>query len=123
MTFLIIISCTLPIYAFMHSNSNSIIQLIFVSFTKPGDRPVINSSLTAQGLFICFFVCLFSWLVFKNIFIFRNGEGKEKERERNINVWLPLACPTLGTWPATQACALIGNRTGNPLVHSLCSIH
>ena len=22
-----------------------------------------------------------------------------------------------GTWPATQACALTGNRTGNPLVH------
>ena len=28
------------------------------------------------------------------------------ERERNINVWLPLASPLLGTWPATQACAL-----------------
>ena len=29
--------------------------------------------------------------------------------------------PLLGTWPATQACALTenqtGNRTGNPLVH------
>ena len=30
------------------------------------------------------------------------GEGKEKERERNINVWLPLMHPKLGTWPATQ---------------------
>ena len=28
--------------------------------------------------------------------------------ERNINVWLPLAQPLLGTWPATQACALLG---------------
>ena len=27
--------------------------------------------------------------------------------------------PSLGTWPTTQACALIGNRTGNPLVHRL----
>ena len=36
--------------------------------------------------------------------------------ERNINVWLPLTHPLLGTWPTTQACALIGNRTGNPLV-------
>ena len=34
------------------------------------------------------------------------GEGREKERERNINVWLPLTYPPLGTWPATQACAL-----------------
>ena len=27
-----------------------------------------------------------------------------------------LSCPQLGTWPATQACALTGNRTGNPSV-------
>ena len=25
------------------------------------------------------------------------GEGREKERERNINVWLPVMCPLLGT--------------------------
>ena len=46
-------------------------------------------------------------------------EGKEKERERNINVWLPLTCLHLGTWPSTQARALTGNRTGNPVVHRL----
>ena len=39
-------------------------------------------------------------------------------RERNINVWLPLAHPLLGTWPATQACALTGNPTSEPLVRS-----
>ena len=44
-------------------------------------------------------------------------EGKEKERERNINVWWPLACPQLGTWPTSQAFALTGNQTGNPLFH------
>ena len=44
-------------------------------------------------------------------------EGKKKERERNINVWLPLLRPPLETWPATQACALTGNQTGDPLVH------
>ena len=38
------------------------------------------------------------------------------KRERNINVWLPLTCPLLGTWPATQACGLTGNQTGDPLV-------
>ena len=46
--------------------------------------------------------------------------------ERNIS-WLPLTCPQLGTWPATQACALTGNRTSdlsvcrlalNPLSHT-----
>ena len=36
------------------------------------------------------------------------GERREKERERN-NDRLPLACPLLGTWPTTQACALTGN--------------
>ena len=43
-------------------------------------------------------------------------EGKEEERERNINVWLPLMCPKLGTWPATQECSLTRNWTGDPLV-------
>ena len=33
----------------------------------------------------------------------------EKERDRNINVWLRLMHPLLGTWPATQACALTGD--------------
>ena len=45
------------------------------------------------------------------------GEGREKEWERNISVWLPLVYPSPGTWPATQACALTGNRTGDPLIH------
>ena len=44
-------------------------------------------------------------------------KGREKKRERNINVWLPLMHPLLGTWPATQACALTGNQTSDPLVH------
>ena len=52
------------------------------------------------------------------IYLFlERGEGKEKETEGNINVWLPLACPLLGTWPATQACALTGNQTSDPLIH------
>ena len=55
------------------------------------------------------------YLLFKKDFIhlyLERGEGREKGRERNINVWLPLAHPLLGTWPTTQACALIGNWTG-----------
>ena len=43
----------------------------------------------------------------------------EKERERNINMWLPLTGPPLGSWPETQAFALTGNQTGNPLVRRL----
>ena len=37
--------------------------------------------------------------------------------ERNINAWLPLMHPQLGTWPATEACALTRNQTSDPLVH------
>ena len=33
------------------------------------------------------------------------GKGG-REREKNINVWLPLTCPLLVTWPEIQACAL-----------------
>ena len=55
---------------------------------------------------------------FKNIYLFfERGKGREKEKERNINVWLPLARPQWGTWPATQAFTLTGNRTQDPLVH------
>ena len=57
-------------------------------------------------------------LFFNKDFIYlflEKGEGKEKEG--NINVWLLLMCPLLGSWPATQACALTGNRTDNPMVY------
>ena len=57
-------------------------------------------------------------LIFKKYFLnlfLERGEGKE----RNINVWLPLLHPLLETWPTTQACALIRNRTSDPLVHRL----
>ena len=43
-------------------------------------------------------------------------DRREKERERNINVWLPVTQPQLGTWPATQACALTENRIQDSLV-------
>ena len=59
----------------------------------------------------------YSWTFLKRFYVFIFRE-REKERERNISVWLPLVHPILGTWPATQACALTGNRTGNPLLHS-----
>ena len=41
---------------------------------------------------------------------------KEGKREGNLNVSLPLVCPLLGAWPITQASALTGNGTGDPLV-------
>ena len=49
--------------------------------------------------------CIYMFKDFIYLFLER-GEGKEKEKEGNINVWLPHVHPLLGTWPATQACAL-----------------
>ena len=50
-------------------------------------------------------------------FSLERREGRETPMfERNID-WLPLTHPQLGTWSATQACALTGNRTCNLLVH------
>ena len=48
----------------------------------------------------CVFFSFFFNFLFIIVFLER-GEGKEKERERNTNVWLPLGCPLLGTWPKT----------------------
>ena len=56
------------------------------------------------------------------LFIFRE-RGREEEGERNISVWLPLVRPLLGTWPVTLACALTGNRRGDPLVLRLALNH
>ena len=54
--------------------------------------------------------------LFFYLLIFREGKGRRK-RGREINVWLPLVRPLLGTWPTTEACALTGNQTGDALVH------
>ena len=48
--------------------------------------------------------------VLKRCYLFlERGEGREKEKERNINVWLRLVHLPLGSWPATQECALSRN--------------
>ena len=59
------------------------------------------------------------WFFKKYLFIYLlfGVEGREKEKARNITVWLPLTHTQLRTWPTTQACALTGNQTGDPLVH------
>ena len=55
--------------------------------------------------------------LFKKDFIYLLLEkGKGKEKERNVRKTYQSASshtPPNGTWPATQACALTGIRTGN----------
>ena len=58
--------------------------------------------------------------VLKTLFIFREGKGGRKRgRETSMCGCLSRPPPLLGTWAITQACALTGNRTSNPLVRRL----
>ena len=55
-------------------------------------------------------------LFFKTDFTFyflEREEGREKEKHQCV---VASHAPPLGTWPATQACALTGNQTSNLLV-------
>ena len=63
------------------------------------------------------YVCMY-------VYMYGEGEGKGEGTggretsmcERDI-YQMPLTHPQLGTLPATQACALTGNQTGDPSVH------
>ena len=59
--------------------------------------------------------------------ILERGEGEERGRETSMCDryvdQLPLACPPLGTWPTSQACALTGNQTNNLLFAGCHSVH
>ena len=67
---------------------------------------------------------IFTFLFFKNpIYLFLEREREvEREGEKHQCVVTSLS-PLLETWPSTQAYALTENRTGDPLVRSLLSIH
>ena len=64
----------------------------------------------------------------KKLFIYFQREGKGPRKrgretwmlERNINQ-LPLICPLSGTRPATQACALTRNQTGDLFLYKQTS--
>ena len=62
------------------------------------------------------------FLIFIYLFLERGKGGRKRRRETSMCGCLSLG-PHRGTWSATQVCALTGNRTGNPLVHSPRSIH
>ena len=47
--------------------------------------------------------------VFKDLLIFREGKGGRKVG-RETSMCGCLERPQMGTWPANQACALVGNQ-------------
>ena len=85
-------------------------------------RPIIYIQIFLLLSFCC--ICknkINIYLIFKRFYlcIFREGKGGRK-RGRETSMRGCLSCtPYWGTWPATQACALTGNWTNNPLVHRL----
>ena len=50
------------------------------------------------------------------MYIFREGKGERKRGSETSMCGCLLRTPHWGTWPATQACALTGNQTSDPLV-------
>ena len=53
------------------------------------------------------------------VFIFREENGRRKRGRETSMCGCPFCAPCaplLQTWPASQACALAGNQTGDPLV-------
>ena len=111
---LLSVSIRLPILDISHKWNHTICGLLcLASFTE-------HNVLKGHYIIACFY---FLWLnsipfiSFKDFILRERGREGERETmcERYIDR-LPLARPQLGTWPATQACVLTGNQSGDPLV-------
>ena len=88
------------------------------SSSMPGGSTPVSSANMMSGQFAVkslFCLKIFFFLRFY-LFIFREM-GKEGEEGEKHQCVVASHTPPLGTWPATQACPLTGNQTGNPLVH------
>ena len=127
LTFIMFLTLLETMLGFWHYGPNSLVLIWFLflvliyiyvyiffscllnhSSIVPSFRKLLKIVMASQNGMRIFFLRFY-------LFIFR-GEGKEKEKERNISVWLTLVHLLLGTWLATQACALTGNQTGDSLV-------
>ena len=73
---------------------------------------VFTTWISSLNTFSLIFFCVKDFILYTFL-----ERGREGERERKINMWWPLERPLLGTWVENQACDLIGNRPGDPLVH------
>ena len=93
--------------------------LLAAFFPEPSDQA--EECVPANGLGMPLRLTKFSLFSYKKNFIclfLKKEERNEKEGEKHQCVVTRQGPPTGGlTWPAVQACALTGNRTGDPLVH------
>ena len=103
-------------------SSSSSVWLFFASL---GSKLLIGFLASSTPLlFPCklFFISVSDSLVSKEFFFFLKilfiyfTEQGGRKRERETSMCGYLLRPSLGTQPATQACVLTGNRTGDPLV-------
>ena len=88
----------------------------------PGEFYQLTNLLFIWNLFGYFKICFnhykFSFFLFFKDCIYlllERGREREREGEKHQCVVASWASPTGETRPATQACALTGNQTGNPL--------
>ena len=91
-------------------------QLMSIGRTVWGPKVPTLKGIEVSLSFVQCFLYLVPSSVNASIFLFlkrfylliflEKGGGREKDRGRNTDVWLFLTWPQLGTWPATQACAL-----------------
>ena len=70
---------------------------------------------TFSTIMLSRFIHILFYFIFKFIFRERRRKGDRKGEKHQCAV-ASWASPT-GTWPTSQACALTGNQTGDPLVH------
>ena len=94
------------------------------SMKEAGDPPSYGSSWYTLLLRYNLHATKFTFLkiVCKDFYLFifyKEGKGGRKRGRQTVMCGCLSHSTPLGTWPGTQACALTGNRTGDPLVHRL----
>ena len=94
----------------------NVINWEHIQFQNSKLEGINQSSSSFQTLIISLnILCKIHLIFFLRFYLFIFREGKGGERGTSMCGYLSHA-PQLGTWPATQACALTGNRTNDPLL-------
>ena len=107
----------------LYTYRQTMFTLKFLNWTKPNKSKVhmVLSVKWVSGLNMLYTSLYITFQSRFCLFIFRE-KGREGVREGEKHQCVVASHTALtGIWPATQACALTGNQTGDPFVHSLHS--